>query len=251
VIVITSPGRAGTSFLALLYRELGFDPGGEFHPHLFAGVENRSFTRINVELASILGTVPAPRLGTNSFKKLEWLRARTANRLPHSLQGPLTSLVESVRYRRNTQDLMDWSKLQLLVDQRGEELRRLAAETRVVKDPRFCWTLCVWLASGASISSVVVPLRPLDAMVESRVRAGMIPRATSTWAKNNFAYGIGLLMAAVMEYRVPLTLLRFPDFLSDPRGLYEQLPFPEARTWEEFNDAFYKVHDASLVHDRR
>jgi hypothetical protein len=58
-------------------------------------------------------------------------------------------------------------------------------------------------------------------------------------------------MAAVMEYRVPLTLLRFPDFLSDPRGLYGQLPFPETRTWEEFSDAFVKVHDASLVHDQR
>ncbi len=251
MIVITSPGRSGTSFLALLYRELGFDPGGEFHPHLFAGVENRTFTRINVDLASALGTVPAPRLGTNSFKKLELFRTQNARRLPRSLQGPVASLVESIRYRRNTQDLMDWSKLPSIVEERGEELRNLAAQTQVVKDPRFCWTLCVWLASGAPISSVVVPLRPLDAMVESRVRAGMIPKATGTWAKNNFAYGIGLLMSAVMEYRVPMTLLRFPDFLSDPRTLYEQLPLPEARTWEEFNCAFQKVHDASLVHDQR
>jgi hypothetical protein len=251
VIVITSPGRSGTSFLALLYRELGFDPGGEFHPHLFAGVENRTFTRLNVDLASALGTVPAPRLGTNSFKKLELFRAENAHRLPGSLQGPVARLVESIRYRRNTQDLMDWSKLPSVVAERGEELRRLAEQTQVVKDPRFCWTLCVWLASGAAISSVVVPLRPLDAMVESRVRAGMIPKATGTWAKNNFAYGIGLLLSAIMEYRVPLTLMRFPDFLTDSRGLYQQLPLPEARTWDEFNRAFEKVHDASLVHDQR
>ena len=146
---------------------------------------------------------------------------------------------------------MDWSKLSLVVAERGEELRDLAAKTQVVKDPRFCWTLCAWLASGASIDSVVLPLRPLDAMVESRIRAGMVSQASRTWAQNNFAYGIGLLMAAMVEYNVPLTLLRFPDFLSDSRELYERLPLPEPRTWEESQGAFNKVHDPSLVHDRR
>ena len=138
-----------------------------------------------------------------------------------------------------------------MVTEFGETLRMLAAETQVVKDPRFCWTLQTWLASGASIGAVVLALRPLDAMVESRVRAGMIPEQARTWAKSNFAYGIGLAMAAAVEYRVPIEILRFPDFLDQPRDLYERLPLPEERSWEEFHAAFVKVHDASLVHDRR
>jgi hypothetical protein len=146
---------------------------------------------------------------------------------------------------------MDWSKLPMVVAERGEELRTLAAKTQVVKDPRFCWTLSAWLASGASISSVVLPLRPLDAMVESRIRAGMITQTNRTWAHTNFAYGIGLLMAAVMEYNEPLTLLRFPNFMSDSRELYERRPLLELRDWEEFQIAFDKVHDPSHVHDRR
>jgi len=156
-----------------------------------------------------------------------------------------------LRYRRNTLDLMDWSRLDAVVEERGEALRTLSLQTTVVKDPRFCWTLPAWLASGASISAVVLALRPLDAVVESRVRAGMIPDESGVWAKNNFAYGIGLAMAAASEYRVPVVVVRFPDFLDQPEDLYERLPLPEERTWEEFHAAFVKVHDASLVHDRR
>jgi len=29
------------------------------------------------------------------------------------------------------------------------------------------------------------------------------------------------------------------------------LPLPEDRSWDEFRTAFDRVHDASLVHDRR
>jgi hypothetical protein len=146
---------------------------------------------------------------------------------------------------------MDWSGLDAVVTEFGETLRTLAAETQVAKDPRFCWTLQAWLASGASISAVVLALRPLDAMVESRVRAGMIPDIARAWAKNNYAYGIGLALAAAVEHRVPIEVLRFPDFLDHPRDLYERLPLPEKRTWEEFHAAFVKLHDPSLVHDRR
>ena len=31
MIVVTGPGRSGTSLVAQLYRELGFDPGGRWH----------------------------------------------------------------------------------------------------------------------------------------------------------------------------------------------------------------------------
>ena len=41
------------------------------------------------------------------------------------------------------------------------------------------------------------------------------------------------------------------NHLNQPRELYQQLPLPEERSWEEFHAAFLKLHDASLVHDRR
>jgi len=251
VIVITGPGRSGTSFLALLYRELGFDPGGTWMAQTNAGLEAGQYARINTEMASELGTVVAPRGGARSFRSLERLGRASERRLPPGIGPRVSSALRGVRYRRNTLDLMDWTKLDGVVARYGERLKSLSQETEVVKDPRFCWTLQAWLAGGASISAVVLALRPLDAMVESRVRAGMIPEESGIWAKNSFAYGIGLVMAAVSEYRVPMTVLRFPDFLNDPEDLHRRLPLPEERSWDEFHDAFVTVHDASLVHDRR
>ena len=52
MIVITSPGRSGTTFLALLYRELGFDPGGQYRQSVSAGMEDSVFSRMNEQLSA-------------------------------------------------------------------------------------------------------------------------------------------------------------------------------------------------------
>jgi hypothetical protein len=247
VIVVTGPGRAGTSFLALLYRELGFNPGGKWNPTVNAGLEAKRFADLNMEVASALGLVAAPGAGPRALRHV----SRKAKRLPEAARKPVDSALTLLRYRKHTLDPMDWSKLDAVVEEYGERMRALSLETQIVKDPRFCWTLHAWLASGATISSLVLALRPLDAMAESRIRAGWIPDQARGWATNNFAYGIGLAMSAVSEYRVPLETLRFPDFLNQPQELYRQLPLPEERSWEEFHAAFVKLRDESLVHDRR
>ena len=251
MIVITGPGRSGTTFLAMLYRELGFDPGGRWNAPVNAGMEAKRFSEINNELSAALGTVGAPRQGPRSMRSLNRVSAFSAGHLPAPVHARVDGVLGSLRYHRKTADLMDWSRLDAVVDQYGASMRELAASTPVVKDPRFCWTLHAWLASGASIDSVVLAIRPLDAMAESRVRAGMIPDRARSWAMNNFAYGIGLAMAATAEYRVPVEVLRFPDFLEQSRALYDRLPLPEERSWSEFSAAFAKLHDVSLVHDVR
>jgi hypothetical protein len=235
----------------MLYRELGFDPGGRWNPLVNAGMEARQFSEFNNDLAAALGTVGAPQKGTRSRRSLHRMSSLSADRLPAPLHASLDSLLSSLRYHRNAADLMDWTKLDAVVDRYGEEMRELAASKQVVKDPRFCWTLQAWLASGASIESVVLAIRPLEAMAESRMRVGMIPDRARTWAMNNFAYGMGLALAATTEYRVPVVVLRFPDFLDTPQDLYERLPLPEKRSWTDFLTAFEKVHDPSLVHDER
>jgi hypothetical protein len=248
VIVITGPGRSGTSFLAALYRELGFDPGGGWNPEAQAGLERGSFIRANMELADALGVVAAPEKGPRFLSRLS---SGADHRLPPTLAKPVQQVFTTLRYHRTAVDLGTASDLDDVVTRFGERLRSLASDAQVAKDPRFCWTLQAWLASGAPISAVVVALRPLDAMVDSRIRAGMLQPEARGWAKSNFTYGIGLVMSAATEYRVPTVLLRFPDFLDEPRQLYERLPLPEERTWSAFEEAFAKVHDASLVHDHR
>lgn len=249
MIVITGPGRCGTSFLASLYRSLGFDPKGRrWNAEANAGFEWGQCIKTNLEVAQALGPVPEPEPGPRSriFRPL----ASLSGRLPDGSGKRVNMVLDALRYRRNTLDLVNWSELDDVVAHYGDRMRQLSSEVDVVKDPRFCWTLQAWLASGASISAVVLAVRPLGAMVESRVKAGMLSPKGREWAMNNFAFGTGLAMSAVIEHRVPLTVLRFPDFMDDPRDLYERLPLPEERSWESFQDAFHQVHDDSLVHDR-
>jgi hypothetical protein len=47
MLIITGPGRSGTSVLALFCKEMGFDPGGEWYDSVDAGLENERVVKIN------------------------------------------------------------------------------------------------------------------------------------------------------------------------------------------------------------
>jgi hypothetical protein len=251
VIVVTGPGRSGTTLLASLYRELGFDPGGTWTPSVRAGLEDREIVSLNLALARALGVSIRERRGGRLLEGAGTLVRASDGRLSPALRRPLTAAVDVLRYWRSTPDLMDWDALARTVERYGEQMRALAAGRPVVKDPRFCFTLRAWLAAGAPIEAVVFTVRPLDAMADSRVRVSMYSRRARDWARHNYCYGIGLLTTAVAEHRLPLTTLRFPDFIKDPDHLYRVLPLPQPRTADEFQRAFSAVVDPSLVHDER
>lgn len=237
MIVVTGPGRTGTSLLAKLYRQLGFEPGGSFDPSVRAGLEQRDVRTLNLEVARCLGVSIRERRGG--------LLVRTADRLI-----PKTA-VDRMRYLRSRPDLMVFDRVDQVAARFGDQMRSLASSWKVVKDPRFCFTLGAWLAAGAPVEAVVFTIRPLDAMADSRVRAGMYEPRARSWARHNYAYGTGLLMTAAAEHRVPVVTLRYPDFTEEPERLYEALPLPEARSWEQFSAAYSSVFDPSLVSDRR
>ncbi len=50
MLIITGPGRSGTSLLALFCKEMGFDPGGTWHEFVDAGLEYPPVVRINTAL---------------------------------------------------------------------------------------------------------------------------------------------------------------------------------------------------------
>jgi hypothetical protein len=251
MIVITGPGRSGTSLLARLYRELGFDPGGHWEPAVNAGFEDREVVAMNLELAEAMGVSIRERRGGRTLGALGKLVRASDGRVSPSLRRPVVSAVDSLRYSRSTPDLMDWSSVPDVAARYGAKLRSMAASRPVVKDPRFCFTLRAWLASGAAIEAVVFTIRPLDAMADSRVRVGMYRQRARDWARHNYAYGTGLLLTATAEYRLPVSMLRYPDFLDDHDALYASLPMPEPRSREEFGRAFSSVYDPDLVHDGR
>ncbi len=251
VIVVTGPGRSGTSLLAALYRALGFDPGGRWMQDVHAGLEHRDVVALNLTVARALGVSVDLRRGGRVLEGLGLLEHVSDGRVSPELREPFTAAVDVLRYRRATPDLMDWSAVERVSQRYGEAMRTLAKDRPVVKDPRFCWTLGAWLAAGVPVEALVLAMRPLDAMTTSRVQAGMYSERAMQWARHNYCYGLGLLMTTAAEYRLPLTILRFPDFLEKPDELYDQLPLPEPRTREEFRRAFASVFDPKLVHDTR
>ncbi len=251
MIVVTGPGRSGTSFLAALYRELGFDPGGRWESHIRAGLEHRDVVALNLIVGRALGVSVDLRRGGSVLKGLGALEHVSDGRVSPELREPFIAVVDALRYRHATPDLMDWNAVDRVARRYGEAMRTLAKDRSVVKDPRFCWTLGAWLAAHVPVEAVVLAIRPLDAMTDSRVEAGMYSPRARDWARHNYCYGLGLLMTTAVEYRVALTTLRFPDFLDQPDALYDVLPLPEPRTRQEFLHAFASVFDPALVHDNR
>lgn len=251
MIVITGPGRSGTSFLAKLYLELGFDPGGRWEPDVSAGLEDPRIVDTNLELARALGVSIPERRGGRTLQLLGSAVRVSKGHVSQRVRRPFVRTVDAMRYSRSTPDLMRWDQVSAVAERYGERLRTLAKERQVVKDPRFCFTLRAWMAAGAAIDSVVFTIRPLDAMADSRVRVKMYRPRARDWARHNYCYGTGLLLTATSEHRLPVAMLRYPDFLNDPKGLWRSLPLPEPRSEDEFMRAFEAVYDPGLVHDER
>jgi hypothetical protein len=225
VIVITGVGRSGTSYLASVYRELGFDPGGRWQPDINAGLESDDVVAVNERLARDLGLRFFGAPPRSAVRR--WLPHR-----PRSFHG------------------VDPADVEALAAEHGEELRALSARA-VVKDPRFCWTLAVWAAAGACIEHVVISVRAMDAVVDSRVAAGHLRFGARRVVVNELIHGLGLCVAAVTDHRLPHAIVRFPDYLDDPAALHAQLPFPEPVDRDRFVAAARTISRRELVHDWR
>lgn len=215
MIVITGPGRSGTSFLADLYRRLNFDPGGGWDKNIRAGLEEAEVVEINTricrDLKAPVGPPPKPGLGDQR-----------------------------------------WDLVGELAERYGPKLRELAADREVVKDPRFVWTLRVWLEAKAAIDHVVLTFRRVDDVIGSAQYAGMGQPKENVDQVNQsrsvIIYRMGSAITAVGEHDVPHSVLWFPDYLSDPDGLYDTLVFPRPVDHGKFLKAFKKTVNPEHVH---
>ncbi|MEX2395071.1 MAG: hypothetical protein WD826_11395 [Actinomycetota bacterium] len=215
MIVISGPGRSGTSFLAALYRELGFDPGGGWRDDIRAGLEAADVVEINsmlcAEINAPVGPPPRPPLGQQQ-----------------------------------------WHRVGELADKHGKQLRALAKGRDVAKDPRFAWTLRIWLEAGAEINHVVMTMRKVEDVIGSAEYAGMRKHPASTEGLNGsrsvVIYRMGSLLATVGDYDVPHTVLWFPRYLADAEALYRQLVFPKHVDRDTFIEVFERTVNPDFVH---
>jgi hypothetical protein len=215
LIVITGPGRSGTSFLADLYRKLKFDPGGGWDKNIRAGLEDAETVELNTQicrdLAAPVGPPPKPALGQQR-----------------------------------------WHLVPELAEKYGPAMHALAAKREVTKDPRFVWTLRVWLEAKAAIDHVVLTFRRVDDVIGSAQYAGMGQPKENVeqvdQSRSVIIYRMGSVTTAVGEYKQPHSLLWFPDYLSDPDHLYDNLVFPRPVDRERFMKVFKKTVNPEHVH---
>jgi hypothetical protein len=258
VIVITGPGRSGTSLLARLYQELGFDPvegGGGWEEPIRGGLEDIEVGRLNLEIIRALKMQARPSPLADRAKRLLDRRppggGREATEGGGALGAPSLRIAVLQRTIGRRIRLQSWDDLDAVAERFGEQLRELAARRAVVKDPQFCQTLAVWAAAKAPIEQVVISLRETTATAQGLLELGHLPAWARQSAPNHVAYRVGLLMTAVVDHRLPHVVVRFPDFLHEAESLYDSLCFPAPVDRERFLEVFAALVNPGLVHNWR
>jgi hypothetical protein len=237
VIVITGVGRSGTSFLARLYRELGFDPGGRWLPALNAGYEDDEVVEANERVAHDLGLRFLGGPGPQPTGR--W--AQTIGRMRRMGRGRSLDRFDTIRP----------DSVAPTAERHGDRLREVASSHVVVKDPRFCWTLAVWLHAGAAIDHVVLSTRSMDAVIASRRAAGHLRYRTEAAAAKELTHALGLCFSAIAEHELAHTVVRFPHVLDRPEELAASLPFPHPLDAAVVIAAVRTAGRRDLVHDWR
>lgn len=244
MIVVTGLGRSGTSLIALLYRELGFDPGGEWYEHMDAGLENPDVVTLNSRIIRGLG------VGYPLRELPGWARG-LEERLPGRAAAALRGWFEVTPEIWSRRPAVRWQRFDSVVRGLAPRLVAVARARTVAKDPRFCWTLGTWAAAGAPIDHVLVCLRNVDSVIGSRVRLGDLSPGSWSASRNAMIMAAGMCLTSIHDHGLEHAILRFPAFLDEPRRLYEVMRFPGPVPWETFSDAFDRVTDRGRVHDWR
>lgn len=250
MIIITGPGRSGTSVIARLYQELGFNPGGTWNTKVNAGLESPDVAAINDAIKKDLGIETL--LGTGAglryrFPKLYSFGKLIRSLLPEKIERMGRSMLMGAR---KDVELVQWEEMNEVIEKYKLTLQDISSSHQVVKDPQFCWTLIVWAAVGVQIEQVLVCVRALDSMVHSRFSAGQLKTQSISKAKNSLVYGMGLCMAALHSYALPHEVLQFPGFLKHPRNLYNKMIFPAPVKYERFSRVFDRVVNLDKVHEK-
>lgn len=249
MIVITGPGRSGTSFLASVYREVGVDPGGSWEERVSAGLEDPAVTALNDRILSSLGvTALGAKTELPSVEKLlpGKAGARLKRLVPEDRRKALRRRIRNGRWNQSRSvSLLTWRGVDDVTATYAEEMTEYASTHVLVKDPRFSWTLPVWLRSGASISHIIITTRDVNKMVDSRQAAEQLAFARRSDAINAMIYALGVSLTSSWDAGVPTLILRFPDFLSEPTETALALPKPTGISADDLARALRRLADPS------
>lgn len=234
MIVIAGTGRSGTSFLAKLYAELGFNIAGKdewWGEKWNAGVESLEVNNLLIEIMRDLAILGG---GSRLLRLAVTLGKRFVRDIPRLDRLRRDFLGDRIL-------LHDMDRFEQIVEKHRPRILEFADQYDVIKAPGFCRTLSVWAAAGAKIDVVLVALRKIDDVITSMEKAGFLRHKDRNMAYNHYAHLLGYLYSAIADYNLNAVNVRFPDFLHSPETLYQRLPFPSPIAKDAFLSTFHKV----------
>lgn len=126
------------------------------------------------------------------------------------------------------------------------------SDPRILKSPKYAAALKYILHTGAmTIEHVIIPVRDLHDSAVSRVNAGLggwpVEGNDPLEIEEGLAWVLGKAIEACVIYRVPFTLMRFPDFVGHKQYCYDCLCRIFPLEWGTFSDVYDELADPSMI----
>ncbi len=204
MLVITGPGRCGTSLLARFCQELGCDTGGEWNQEVDAGLEHEQVVRINDILLGVIQGYYKP-------------------------DNRMVSLAESVRMLFQSDFLIQKSerkrekihqKVNSLLQNHSRDMAGIS--NQVIKDPRFTHhpeIIRAWHSVRGDLK-VLLTYRSPEQILESSKRLSVV-RPNHLHQSDVFRQDFANCIEAMLDLDIDFRILLFPYFLKQYDNVYQ------------------------------
>ena len=249
MIVVSGPGRSGTSVLMQMYAQLGLlDPDLGWYKAIRAGLEDQEVVDLN---AAVLDYVGGSLAGTRKRRWWQWIKPirRIVRGLLLRFVPPAHIAADRVARRLSEREVRNiefprHSRFAAAAGKFGEQMREIAERQVLVKDPQFSLTLPVWLMAGAQITDVVLCSRKMDDLVASRINSGLIGGFGPDDARVMMTFALGSAVSAAWDRpEVRTVFLRYPDFIDDPVTTARLVPKPLGVSESDVRSALLRVRE--------
>lgn len=212
--IITGSGRSGTSFIAMLMHQLGYNVGAESYPTSgppYAGMEYPEVARVN------------------------------------------TDIMLAIRHRETRHSIFNLTQKRIheLADEFGSRITEFPNNI-FPKDPRFSITLPVWEAVRKDIEFVIVCIRDLHDVVKSAQATNTLLLHETENEEASFmqvAARQGHLLTYLHLKKRPMYFLRFPQIVQTPSEVLTYLPpIVQEKGYFFVEKAWERIANPAMIH---
>lgn len=250
MVIITGLGRSGTSVLAQICTKLGVAVGGEWNASINAGLEDTQVARLNDDIMTFLGRKSA-NLDHGQSQLPQWLRGHSATTwlLKHLGRRSRHYLKQAYWKAQGGVQLgdLDSDTISRAAERFRDEVLAIPFQG-VVKDPRFLLTLPVWICAEANIERIIVTTRSLDPVIASRSEASHLATSQRAPVISELLHDLGCCMHFANIYRIPSSILVFPNFLNQPQSISNALGLNDPEDVLAVQQALEEVYNPAKVH---